>query len=280
MLQSPSYLIVGAGYLGGALARALVQSSQAATVLRRRAEPIEGAQLIQADLARPETLKDLPLCTHLVYAAAADSSSEAAYRSIYVDGLRNILQALELRGCTPRVFYTSSTSVYAADDGSEVDERSGIIAQKGLGAIIAEGERWLLAGPWTTTIVRFGGIYGPQRTYFLRRVWERKEVLFEGPPLYTNRIHQADCVGMLMHLMGDKGLKGGIYNGVDCDAADRNSVIRWMAEELGIPIEELSVSADRSLVSHRGQNACSIKRSWRPVIATFSRPFARAIAPS
>lgn len=252
-----SYLIVGAGYVGGGIAQALVPAS--VTVLRRHPQAMSGILSLQADLTRPETLQEVPVCTDLIYAAAADGSTEESYRAIYLDGLKHVLAALERKSCRPRVIFTSSTSVYAVDDGGWVDEEHPQIASSGLGSIIAAGERYLLEGPWQAKIVRFGGIYGPGRSYFLQRVRDGKEALQSGAPQYTNRIHQADAIGLILHLLHAEASPG-IYNGVDGEAADRNEVILWMADQLGMASCQLAQSEGRQKSSHRGHKRVSNRK--------------------
>src|SRR4051812_13911668 len=116
-------LIAGAGYLGQALAeKVLAEGNDEVTLLRRRAVLLPGAQVIQADLSQPESLRHVPAVEDVVYCASADASDEESYRKIYQDGLQNLVEALRARGGYRRLVYVSSTSVYAEAHGNWVDE--------------------------------------------------------------------------------------------------------------------------------------------------------------
>lgn len=250
-------LIVGAGYVGGSLADRLLAEGREVIILRRRAEHPPGSRLIQADLADGATLQGLPSCAQVVYCAAADSGSEEAYERAYLTGLRNLLQALP---SPPHVLYVSSTSVYAEAQGGWVDEDDSRLVRHGPSRFIVAGEEFAKEASSAATILRFGGIYGPGRSYFLRRVASGQELLYTGPVQYSNRIHRDDCVGILLHLLGRRDLWGTVYNGVDSEATDRNRVIHWMAEQLGRPLESLARTDDSSLIPHRGNKRISNRK--------------------
>lgn len=251
-MTQPHLLIAGAGYLGQALAeRVIAEGRYKVFLLRRSAVPLPGAQLIRADLLRPETMSELPATDDIVYCAAADSHSEESYRQIYQLGLQNLVQAVRSSGGFRRIAYISSTSVYAEHQGGWVDETNPDLIHQGPSRFMVSGERDLIESGEDYSVLRMGGIYGPGRTYFLRRVKEGAERLYSKGGLFSNRIHRDDCVGMILHTL--KQAQGRqIYNGVDSESADRNEVIRWMATQLGINPETLQRTDDLSLISHRG----------------------------
>jgi nucleoside-diphosphate-sugar epimerase len=248
----PKLLIAGAGYLGQALAeRALAMGKHEVSVLRRRAVDWPGVTSIQADLLQPETLNILRDTEDIVYCASADASDEESYRKIYQDGLQNLVQVVQGLGGYRRLVYISSTSVYAEANGAVVDESDQNLVQKGPSRFMVSGEKFLMQGSGDYTILRMGGIYGPGRTYFLRRVKEGAERIYAKGGLYSNRIHRDDCVGMILHVLAGQA-QGQVYNGVDSEAADRNDVIRWMAKQLGIDASTLQTSDDLKQIAARG----------------------------
>ena len=120
-------LIAGCGYVGIELGMRLAAEGHAVWGLRRSAEGLPpGIRPVVADLMIPETLRHLPPGFDAIfYTAAPNGSEDAAYRAIYVDGLRHLLEALERQHQSPRrVFFTSSTAVYAQSAGEWVDETS------------------------------------------------------------------------------------------------------------------------------------------------------------
>jgi nucleoside-diphosphate-sugar epimerase len=173
----------------------------------------------------------------VVYAAAADRADDEAYRRAYVEGLANVLAWADAQGMRPpRVFFTSSTAVYAQQDGAWVDEDSPTEPTHFSGTRMLEAER-LLADAGGVAL-RLGGIYGPGRTRLVEGVRAGRATIAPGPPRWTNRIHRDDAAGALRHLIG-RALAGApldpVYVGVDDEPADDATVLRWLAERLGAP---------------------------------------------
>ena len=158
---------------------------------------------LQADLTSPETLQTLPSAfDYIFYTAAPDTHDDAAYRSVYVEGLNNLLHALAQEGRHPRrVFLTSSTGVYGESSGAWVDETSPTEPTEFAGIRLLEGERLLLESPFPATILRLGGIYGPGRASLIERVRRGEIVWGDESPVYFNRIHRDDAAGVLHHLI-------------------------------------------------------------------------------
>jgi nucleoside-diphosphate-sugar epimerase len=253
-------LIAGAGYLGQALAeRALAEGKHEVSVLRRRAVDWTGVKSIQADLLQPLSLKALRDVEDVVYCAAADASDEESYRKIYQDGLQNLVRVVQAQGGYRRLVYISSTSVYAEANGNWVDESDRNLVEKGPSRFMVSGEKFLMSAPGDYSILRMGGIYGPGRTYFLRRVKEGAERIYAKGGLYSNRIHRDDCVGMILHVLAAEAQRQ-VYNGVDCEAADRNEVIRWMAGQLGVDAATLSSTDDLKQIAARGNKRISNRK--------------------
>ena len=153
-------LIAGCGYVGSALAARLVVAGHEVHGLRRNVDALPtGVRGVAADLTDRSTLTQLPTVDALVYCAAANGRSEASYEAAYVRGVENVLDAL---GDAPlaRAVFTSSTAVYAQDDGSDVDEGSPTEPSGFSGRILLRAERRFLertrdAGvvlPATTTV--------------------------------------------------------------------------------------------------------------------------------
>ena len=171
----------------------------------------------------------------IFYTSLSGGGGEAGYRAAYAQGPKNLLKALDLKGESPRrIFFTSSTAVYAQTDGSLVDEESPTKPTHYAGRILLEGERTLLESGYAATILRLSGIYGPGRTRLIDAVRAGRAEVQEGPPRYTNRIHRDDCAGALAHLM-QLDAPDEIYLGVDDEPADRRNVLIWLAERLGVP---------------------------------------------
>ena len=253
-------LIAGCGYVGTVLATRLAAEGHTVWALRRTSRALPaGVEVLCADLADPTTLVNLPEGLDFVfYTAAAGGYEEPRYRAAYVEGPRNLLNALaHQRQEVKRVFFTSSTGVYAQQGGEWIDEASPAEQTHFSGATLLEGEHIFQTAPWPVTIVRLGGIYGPGRTQQLENVRNRVAVC-PAEPTYVNLIHRDDCAGILHHLMNTDAPEA-LYLGVDCEPAERGTMLRWMAELLGVP-EPPTASAEAEGRGARGNKRCSNAR--------------------
>ena len=230
-------LIAGCGYVGTALGKRLAVEGHLVWGLRRSPKALpDDIHPLAADLCTPTTLQILPPALDVIfYMAGASNTSDDAYRSTYVDGLRNLLDTLQEQQQHPRrIFMTSSTGVYAQRDGQWVDEASAARPQHATGQCLIEGERLLFASPFPATVLRLAGIYGPGRTRLIDKVRQGEAVYQEHPPRYTNRIHRDDCVGALRYLML-LARPASLYLGVDYRPIEEGTVLRWLAAQLAVP---------------------------------------------
>ncbi|WP_344364435.1 SDR family oxidoreductase [Arthrobacter humicola] len=207
---------------------------------------IEG---VAADLSSSE-LPAVPTdTTAVVVAIAADSPTEDAYRSAYVDGLAHVLDAVLASGATVRrVLFVSSTAVYGDAGGGWIDERTTPEPGGFSGRIIREAEELLyrrLSGTGITPVVlRLGGIYGPGRTRLIDQV-RGGTAVFPATSRFTNRIHRDDAAAAIVHLCTMDAVPGPVYIGVDNEPAELGDVLGFLAAELGLP-QPASESADAS----------------------------------
>lgn len=251
-------LIAGCGYVGTALGNRLAAEGHTVWGLRRRPVTLPpSVRPFAADLTSPKTLQTLPPALDVVfYTAAADSQDDAAYRAVYVEGLRNLLDALLLQHQHPRrVLFTSSTGVYAQSCGEWVDETSPAEPADCAGIRLLEGERLLLEGPFPATVLRLGGIYGPGRAGLIEKVRLGRAVCGDGSPVYFNRIHRDDCAGALRHLMTLPHPEP-LYLGVDHEPAELAAVLYWLAEQLGVPPPRQGESLRLRMPRHGSNKRC------------------------
>jgi nucleoside-diphosphate-sugar epimerase len=251
-------LIAGCGYVGTALGERLVADSHQVWGLRRRATLMPpGVEPLVADLTSPQSLKQLPSALDFVfYMASPGGLDEPYYRSAFVDGLRGLLEALEEQRQRPRrLFFISSTAVYAQERGEWVDETSLTESRHFGGRRLLEAEELLLESPLPVTVVRFSGIYGPRRAGLIDRVRSGRAVYRPRPPQWTNRIHRDDCAGVLQHLMQLPKLEP-LYLGVDCEPATERAVMEWLAGALGAPPPRAAGKEDAPARDARGNKRC------------------------
>ena len=251
-------LIAGCGYVGIALGERLIEEGHTVWGLRRRTSLLpQVIRPIAADLTTAESLKDLPpQLDFIFYTAAAENSTDEAYRSAYVTGFRNLICALQEQNQNPRrLIFTSSTAVYAQSAGEWVDENSPTDPLHFSSRRLLEAEQLMLGGPFPGIILRLGGIYGPTRTRLVDLVRRGEAVCKERQTHYANRIHRDDCVGALRHLMTlDHPMN--VYLGVDYEPAELCEVYHWLADRLGVLPPRVEPAHSMTQRKSRGNKRC------------------------
>jgi len=238
-LATQKILIVGCGDIGSALGQNLAIAGNEVWGLRRTAQLPFPLKTITADVSKPETLGPIAQQSfdYVVVILTPDSSTDEAYHSVYVDGLRNVLTQLRRGNPIKRLLFVSSTSVYHQNSGEWVDEASVVAPQKYNGKRLLEAELLLADSGVEYTIVRFAGIYGSGRRRLIDQVRAGRGCA-RTPVSYTNRIHRDDCVGFLQYLIFLSQRKETpvelLYIGVDCEPAPMWDVRCWLASAMDI----------------------------------------------
>ncbi|MFA5489642.1 MAG: NAD-dependent epimerase/dehydratase family protein [Candidimonas sp.] len=202
-MTTTTLLLAGAGDLALRTGRLFMQDDARVIGLRRRppAGADDGIAWMAADLGDPSTLSGLPGdITHVLYAASPDAGSEAAYRRIFIDGLRNVcerLQAATLR----RIVFVSSTAVYGSSQ-EIIDEDTPAQPEHFNGRVLLEAEQWLhRRHPHAAVSLRLSGLYGPGRTGLLTRLADGTASVPDGGGHWANRIHIDDAARACAHLL-------------------------------------------------------------------------------
>ncbi|MBR9870018.1 MAG: DUF1731 domain-containing protein [Gammaproteobacteria bacterium] len=258
--QLSRILVAGCGKLGGDMALALADNNAQVFGLRRSPEKVPaGITGIGADLTKPETLEgkipeDLDI---VIYCLTPSSYDEQGYHDAYVTGLTNLLNAIGDQPLT-RLFFISSTSVYAQNDDGWVDESSTTAPIRFTGKHILHGEQTALKSIHPATVVRFSGIYGPTRQRFLEEVLEGR-MNPQPPAPYSNRIHEQDAVRAVTH-MSELALSGkdleDVYIVTDCEPVRLDEVVAWVQQQ--IPCKEPVEDARKG--GRAGSKRCSNQR--------------------
>ena len=258
-LSKEQVLIVGCGDIGQRLAQCLPQDAYKVTGLRRN-PPVDLPYLrYQAcDVTNAEELAEVLLQDFAVIIISMTPSErcDAGYERAYVQTCRNLVEGLNAQSLKPRlVIFVSSTAVYRQMDGSWVDEYSPTEPIGFSGERLLEAEAIIHNSGYTNTIVRFSGIYGPNRNRLIEQV---KQKHASASPHFTNRIHADDCAHSLAHLveLNRKREKlQPIYLATDSAPAPMVEVVTWLAEQMGVK-EFLSEAA----TNERGNKRCSNQR--------------------
>jgi len=193
-------LVVGCGYLGERVARRWAAAGHTVHVLTRSTERARtfaerGWNPVVGDVVDQEALKGLPACDVVLFAVGFDRRAPHPKRSVYVNGLENVLRSGA--GRSRRWIAISSTSVYGQTGGERVDEDSPCVPAAEGGQICLAAEEQV--GAWRdrtggeASVLRLSGIYGPGR------LLARAQQLREGEPLsgrgdaWLNLIHGDDA---------------------------------------------------------------------------------------
>lgn len=232
----PKTLIVGCGYVGGALGRLLAEAGHDVVGTRRHPPGDEGAiRYVAADVLRPESLSNLgDGFDHAVYAVSAAGFTDEAYRDAYVTGVRNVLTYLH--GHAPelqRFVFVGSSGVFHQNDGETVTEESVPAPSRFSGQRLLEGERAVAESGLPATVVRLSGIYGPGRTRQIDQVRHGDARRIRGAKSVLNHIHRDDCAGVLAHVLG-RTEPAPLYLGTDCEPVYKNEALAWIADRLGV----------------------------------------------
>lgn len=165
-------LIIGCGYLGSRVAARWIAAGDQVTALTRSESNAQefrqrGISPVIGDVTDPDSLRSLPECDTVLHAVGFDRSADATKRTVYVEGLANVLTQMANR-CR-RFIHVSSTSVYGQQNGEWVDEASPSESQTESGQICIDAEQLVLSRcarsePGSIgTVLRLSGIYGPDR---------------------------------------------------------------------------------------------------------------------
>ncbi|WP_207060684.1 SDR family oxidoreductase [Motiliproteus sp. SC1-56] len=280
-------LLVGCGDIGSHLGLTLARQGHRCIGLKRQIAGLPAAiEGVAGDVTRPETLSGLPRdVDYLVYSVAAPRFDADCYRAVYVQGLGNVLQALQGRQTAPRrCFFVSSSAVYHQRDGEWVDETSPTRPTSFSGQAMLEAERLLEEAPLATTAVRLSGIYGPGRRRLLE--WVKAGVACAAEPvLYSNRIHRDDAVGILDFLIR-RDLDGqevaGLYLASDPHPSPYHEVLEWLRQALALPLPAPERYEDFSQRLRTGSKRCDSSRlqasGYRFIYPSYREGFADLIA--
>jgi nucleoside-diphosphate-sugar epimerase len=235
-------LIVGCGWLGGAVAAALAARGDVVTAVRRdpgRAGALRapGITPLALDLSAPAALADLPGDLDAILALQSSrEDSVAAYTRTYLRTGANLLEAAAGRRLRA-VVHASSTGVFGQRDGGWVDEATPAAPATPTAAVLAEAERLYLEAARSgipARVLRFSGLYGPGRTWMLDRVRSGAMGLGSGDGAWLNSCHRDDAVAALLAVL-DRGRDGAVHHATDAEPMRRGDLVRWVADRLGIP---------------------------------------------
>ena len=275
-----SALVIGCGYIGEGLLRALSEQGWQAIGLTLSGDSAaklrsSGLKAVAADVRDHDFAKNLKSRSFSLVVHCASSSGEGSesYRALFEQGTRNVFAALEIG----HFLFVSSTSVYAQTDGSLVDELSSAEPERATGKILRKAED--LALDRKGTVARLAGIYGPRRCVPLARLFAG-DAIIEGEGERTiNSIYRDDVVSACLFL--GRLATGGVINVVDNCPVSQLEWFRWVAHRAGKPMPPFGprdFTRKRAWTNKRVSNAKLRGLGWEPAFPSFREGIARILA--
>ena len=215
--------IIGCGYVGTALATYWKgqqgYSVTATTTREQRIEELEkvASQVVVMKGQDSQSVRSL-LQNHdtvvLSIAPISDRQVDAqVYRETFIPTAKNLVEALQDTGPVKQIVYLSSCSVYGNKKGEWVDENAPVETNSEYNQVLCEAEQILLDSAnedVKVSILRLGGIYGPQRELTKRLGRIAGKTIPGNGDTFTSWIHLDDIIAAIDFLC-QKRLDG-IYN--------------------------------------------------------------------
>ncbi len=230
---------------------------------------------IAGDVLDRASLKVLPAASTVLYAVGMDRAAGRSMREVYVGGLANVLDALP---ACERLIYVSSTSVYGQTNGEFVTESSVTEPAEESGKVVLEAEQLLRAKRPDAVVLRFAGIYGPDRLL-------RKQPTLTGQPLvgdaekWLNLAYVADGAGAVLRAESHAAL-GETYNVSDGTPVTRRGFYTLLAELLGAPPATFDHRPEPGAPNRRIDSTKFRALGWEPAFASYREGLTAAVAES
>ena len=279
----PRILIAGCGYVGQATAdlfqatgwavEGWVSSTEAAAKLSTKPYPV-----LAVDIAGPAQLAPRAInFDTVIHCVSSRGGGTDVYRQIYLNGARSLLD----RFPGARTLFTSSTGVYAQQDGSWVTEESETKPKRETARILLETEALVLSRGGI--VARLAGIYGPGRSALLSKILNGSAVIDAENDRFVNQVHRDDIAAALFFLLNHESVAGEIYNVVDDQPILQSECYRWLAKKLNraLPAIGRSTSTPKRGDSNKRVSNAKLRRlGWTPRYPTFAEAMEKSVLPS
>jgi nucleoside-diphosphate-sugar epimerase len=279
----PRILIAGCGYVGQATADLLHErgwkvqgwTASAESAAQLAAKPYA---VRAVDITNPAAVSAAREEFDVVVQCASTGGGNAdEYRRTYLEGARNLLHVFS----SARLIFTSSTSVYAQRQGEIVDETSAANPAHEKGQALRESEELVLSHDGI--VARLGGIYGPGRSFLVRRFLSGGAVLEEEDDRFINQAHRDDIASGLFLLAERRSdLARQIYNVVDDQPILARDAFRWLNAHLprSSPTGGVAAVRKRAGSNKRVSNKKLRGLGWEPRYPNFPVAMMESILPS
>ncbi len=202
--------------------------------------------------------------------SAAEPNLEG-YRLSYVDGNRSFADWLSRSGFSGPAIYTSSVSVYPDSGGGWIEEKDARASSE-RSEVILESERVFQESnnPAVKTVLRLGGIYGPERSFLANRIAKAEGALPGYGDYFLNLIRLEDIVGAIGAVFRSE-IGGGVFSVVDDTPMLRENLVRELSAMMKVPAPRFDSSLSGSKGSRRidGRRPANRRISNRKLKETF-----------
>ena len=253
---------MGCGYLGTRLASYWQRRGEtvwASTRSEKRAEEFRrlGLKPIVLDVTSPN-LPSLPDVDTVVFAVGFDRSTSQSIHKVYVEGLRNVLQACP--ASVKRFIYVSSTGVFGHTQGECVDENTPCQPSREGGKACLAAEKLISSWPGIkdkAIILRLAGIYGPERLPLLKKLQtcQPLAVAAEGS---LNLVHVDDIV-RIVDTCAAKISPPNLFCVADGNPVQRATFYECLAELVDCPAPTFSAPEPGSPRAERARGSKKVR---------------------
>lgn len=228
--------VLGCGWLGLVLAEQLVSDGfvvHGSTTTKDKVALIEPAGITPFLITlNPEySGEDMPgfLNSEVLVLNIPPGRRRENVRDFHLAQIRNLTGYLE-KSPVKLVVFISSTSVYPLTNRVVTEEDAGKPESRS-GQALLEAEQLLMSNPhFDTTILRFGGMFGPDRPLG-RFLAGKKDVANGTAPV--NMTHREDCTGIIKQIIR-KNVRGEIFNACCDEHPMRKDIYPGAAAALGL----------------------------------------------
>lgn len=228
-------LIVGCGFTGGRVARALLGQGHRVTATARDPASLAelaalGARVIPWDAAAPDAGERLAAATP-PGAAVLYSLPTLRLGERLEEPAPRLLPALH--GLAARVVYLSTTGVYGP--AHFVDETTPVRPSTERQRLRVAAEQAVAEGPWSWLVLRPAAIYGPGRGVQVAIPAGKYKLVGDGET-YTSRVHVDDLAALAAAaLLSDLSRAWPV---ADDEPSTSRAIAELVCELLGIPLPE------------------------------------------
>ncbi len=232
--------ILGSGWYGKALGIALLKKGYAVKGSTTSAEKIEelkaeGIAPYLINLAPDNQVLNSDFFKCDVLWICIPPRARAGKGAEYLVQINNLIPVIKQHQIK-QVVLISSTGVYG-DNNAAVNELSSPEPDSEAGKILLEAEQLLTSeNEFTTTIIRFGGLFGPGRDP--GRFFAGKTDIANGN-VPVNMIHLTDCLGLSLALLENKAF-GNVFNAVNPQHPTRAEFYTNAAKKSGLAIPQFA----------------------------------------